>query len=95
MANANERADSQPQEKGLLSGTLRLVARSIEVIKGKNGEADTRFLKLTLSNGIKSFDVTSGYNDTIMAVELFKEYNFSFNVDNSNGRTKLRVVSVS
>ena len=44
------------------------------IIKGKNGEADSKYYVVGLSNGIKSFDVTCGEKNNLVTIGITPAY---------------------
>ena len=91
---APNQQQNQEQSKGLLQGKLMLVARQVVPIKSKNGEEDSSFLRLILTNGVMSFEVTSGNKAPFSDIPMLTNYIFNFDIDNSKGFNKLRCVSI-
>ncbi|MFR4421696.1 MAG: hypothetical protein ACLT3X_09465, partial [Coprococcus sp.] len=61
---------------------LDLVKTSQEerIIKGKNGEADSKYYVVGLSNGIKSFDVTCGEKNNLVTIGVFQKCKVYFDI---------------
>ncbi len=61
---------------------LNLVKTSQEerVIKGKNGEPDSKYYVIGLSNGQKSFDVTCGVNNNLVNIVVFGKCKVYFDI---------------
>ena len=50
------------------------------IIKGKNGEADSKYYVVGLSNGFKSFDVTCGEKNNLVTIGVFKACKVYFDI---------------
>ena len=61
---------------------LNLVKTSQEecVIKGKNGEPDSKYYVVGLSNGQKSFDVTCGERNNLVNIQVFSKCKVYFDI---------------
>ncbi len=61
---------------------LDLVKTSQEerIIKGKNGEADSKYYVVGLSNGCKSFDVTCGEKNNLVTIGVFQKCKVYFDI---------------
>lgn len=61
---------------------LNLVKTSQEecLIKGKNGEPDSKYYVVGLSNGQKSFDVTCGERNNLVNIEVFGKCKVYFDI---------------
>lgn len=50
------------------------------VIKGRNGEPDSKYYVVSLSNGEKSFEVTCGENNPLVKIDVFSRCKVSFDI---------------
>jgi len=65
----------------ILSGRFIKISQEEKIILNKDGVEDGRYYIIGLSNGEKSFDVTCGSNNSILAVGMFTPCDVDFDVD--------------
>lgn len=59
---------------------LMKVSQEERAIQGKNGEPDSKYYVVSLSNGIKSFEVTCGEKNSLCKVPVFAKCRVSFDI---------------
>lgn len=64
----------------LFSLDLMKVSQEERIIEGKNGEPDSKYYVVGLSNGTKSFDVTCGEKNGLCGVPVFGKCRVSFDI---------------
>lgn len=62
--------------------SLKVVKASQEerIIKGHNGEPDSKYYVVCLSNGQKSFEVTCGEKNPLVSIDVFSPCKVSFDI---------------
>lgn len=65
----------------LLSGRFIKISQEEKVIVNKDGVEEGKYYIIGLSNGEKSFDVTTGSNNSILAIGMFAPCDVDFDVD--------------
>lgn len=62
--------------------SLKVVKTSQEerIIKGHNGEPDSKYYVVCLSNGQKSFEVTCGEKNPLVSIDVFSPCKVSFDI---------------
>ena len=62
--------------------SLKVVKTSQEerIIKGHNGEPDSKYYVVCLSNGQKSFEVTCGEKNPLVSIDVFSSCKVSFDI---------------
>lgn len=50
------------------------------IIKGHNGEPDSKYYVVCLSNGHKSFEVTCGEKNPLVSIDVFSTCKVSFDI---------------
>lgn len=62
--------------------SLKVVKTSQEerIIKGHNGEPDSKYYVVSLSNGQKSFEVTCGEKNPLVSIDVFSPCKVSFDI---------------
>lgn len=50
------------------------------IIKGHNGEPDAKYYVVSLSNGHKTFEVTCGEKNPLVAIDVFSRCKVSFDI---------------
>lgn len=79
-------------ERGVLFGKFVKVSQEERTIKARSeGEADSRYYVVYLTDGVKTFDVTCGEKNEILGIPPMQWYTFGFDVENR----KVKVVSVT
>lgn len=56
------------------------VSQEERAIQGKNGEPDSKYYVVSLSNGIKSFEVTCGEKNSLCKVPVYAKCRVSFDI---------------
>ena len=56
------------------------VSQDERTIEGKNGEPNSKYYVVALSNGTKSFEVTCGEKNTLCKVPVFAKCKVSFDI---------------
>lgn len=59
---------------------LMKVSQEERIIQGKNGEPDSKYYVVSLSNGTKSFEVTCGEKNGLCKVPVFAKCRVSFDI---------------
>ena len=59
---------------------LMKVSQEERTIQGKNGESDSKYYVVGLSNGFKSFDVTCGEKNNLVTIGVFKACKVYFDI---------------
>lgn len=64
----------------LFSLDLMKVSQEEKIISGKNGEPDSKYYVVGLSNGLKSFDVTCGEKNNLVSIGVFQKCKVYFDI---------------
>ena len=76
--------------QGVLFGRFLKVSQEERTIKSKNeGEEDSKYYVVYLSDGVKTFDVTCGVNNVVLTLPPFQWADFGFDIQDR----KVKVVS--
>ena len=65
---------------GLFDLELVKVSQEERIIEGENGKPDSKYYVVSLSNGIKSFEVTCGEKNTLCKVPVFAKCKVTFDI---------------
>lgn len=80
------------ENKGVLFGRFVKVSQEERIIKArKEGEPDSKYFVVFLSDGVKTFDVTCGEKNVILTLPPMQWADFGFDVQDH----KVKVVSAS
>lgn len=75
----------------ILTGRFVKCSQEEKIIKGTEGNADSKYYVVYLSNGVKTFDVTAGEKNPIINIPCMEWFDMGFDVVDR----KVKVVEVS
>lgn len=68
------------ETEALLRGKFYKVSQEEKIIKDKDGKEDGRYYVIGLSNGRKTFEVTAGEKNSIVAIPVMRQIIVDFDI---------------